>query len=115
MNPVDASLDPEKNLKSHPTIFSKFFLQNYQIISRKNTENDINYLVYYLICEKPELTFLTVERGSIINHFRVNFNFMYKLHMITKLFKVPNVACKKILKHNYIFEKENNKKFLNFF
>ena len=39
--------------------------------------------VVYLIGEKSVLAFLTVERRSIMNHFRMNFDLMNELHMVS--------------------------------
>ena len=42
-----------------------------------------NIFYSYLIGKEPELTFLAVERRPVVNHFWMNFDLVYKLHVIS--------------------------------
>ena len=58
--------------------------------------------VVYLIGEKSVLAFLTVERRSIMNHFRMNFDLMNELHMVSQLLQIPDVAITDLTNLNAI-------------
>jgi len=45
-----------------------------------------------LVSEKPELTLLTIERRSVVNHLGVDFNLVNPLHVVTKLFQILDVS-----------------------
>ena len=57
----------------------------------------------YLISKEPELALLTVERRPIVDHFRMNFHFVNKLHVISKLLEVPNVAITDFTNDKIVF------------
>ena len=60
---------------------------SFQSLNEKNTlKKSVKNTVLeksYLIGEKSVLAFLTVERWSTMNHFRMNFDLMNELHMVT--------------------------------
>jgi len=45
-----------------------------------------------LVSEKSELTFLTIERRSVVDHLGMNFNLVDPLHVVTELFQILDVS-----------------------
>lgn len=41
-----------------------------------------------LISEKSKLAFLAIQRRPVVNHFRVDLNFVNPLHVVSQLFQV---------------------------
>lgn len=56
-----------------------------------------------LIGKEPKLALLTVERRPIVDHFRVNFDFVYPLHVIAQLFQVFDVTVADLANDERIF------------